>query len=65
MGVFQTAPIFMLEDLEEAKQNWARLVQKIYEVDPLVCPKCSGNMKAIAFIENPDVIKKILKNLDL
>jgi len=22
------------------RRNWARLIQKIYEVDPLVCPKC-------------------------
>ncbi len=25
---------------KEYKKNWARLIQKIYEVDPLVCPKC-------------------------
>jgi len=24
---------------KESRQNWARLIQKIYEVDPLVCPK--------------------------
>ena len=47
------------------RRNWARLIQKIYEVDPLVCPKCSGAMRVIAFIEDPDVIKKILKHLDL
>jgi len=47
------------------RRSWARLIQKIYEVDPLVCPKCSGTMKVIAFIEKPDVIKKILKHLGL
>ena len=47
------------------RRNWAQLIQKIYEVDPLVCPKCSGAMRVIAFIEDPDVIKKILKHLDL
>jgi hypothetical protein len=31
-------------------QNWARLIPKIYEVDPLVCPQCQGNMRIIAFI---------------
>ncbi len=35
------------------------------EVDPLTCPKCSGAMKVISVIENEDVIKKILKHLDL
>jgi|GEM_PF-6196735 len=30
------------------------------EVDSLVCPKCSGNKKVIAFIVNPDVIKRLM-----
>ena len=47
------------------RRNWARLIQKIYEVDPLVCPKCSGEMRVIAFIEDEDVIGKILKHLGL
>ena len=47
------------------RRNWARMIQKIYEVDPLVCPKCSGPMRVIAFIEDSDVIKKILIHLDL
>ena len=37
------------------------LIQKIYEVDPLTCPKCSGKMKVISVIEDQDVIKKILQ----
>jgi hypothetical protein len=24
------------------RRNWARLIQKIYETDSLVCPKCQG-----------------------
>ena len=47
------------------RKNWARLIQKIYEVDPLICPKCQGPMRVIAFIEEDDVIKKILKHLGL
>ncbi|MBN1850913.1 MAG: hypothetical protein JW932_20280 [Deltaproteobacteria bacterium] len=50
---------------KEYRKNWARLIQKIYEVDPLTCPKCSGVMKVISVIENEDVIKKILKHLGL
>jgi hypothetical protein len=41
-------------------KSWARLIKKIYEVDPLVCPKCKGSMRIIAFIEDYKVIKKIL-----
>ncbi len=47
------------------RKNWSRLIQKIYEVDPLVCPKCRGKMRVVTFIEDPDVIKKILKHLNL
>ena len=50
---------------KEYGKNWARLIQKIYEVDPLACPKCSGAMKVISIIEDEDVIKKILKHLNL
>ena len=50
---------------KECRKNWARLIQKIYEVDPLTCPKCSGKMKVISVIEDQDVIKKILKHLGL
>jgi hypothetical protein len=49
----------------EYKRNWARLIQKIYEVDPLTCSKCSGKMKVISVIEDEEVIKKILKHLGL
>jgi len=55
----------------EARQNWARLIQKIYEVDPLVCPKCQGQMKIISIIDDFEIIDKIsrvtfrLKHLNL
>ena len=39
------------------RRNWARLIQKIYETDPLTCPKCNDQMAVIAFIEDSDVIK--------
>jgi hypothetical protein len=47
------------------KKNWARLIQKVYDVDPLACPKCGGKMRIIAFIEEQNVIKKILLHLNL
>jgi hypothetical protein len=47
------------------RRNWVRLIQKIYEVDPLICAKCSGKMKVIAVIEDAQIIKKILNHLDL
>ena len=46
-------------------RSWARLIQKIYEVDPLVCPRCGGEMRIIAFIEDYKIVKKILDYLGI
>jgi hypothetical protein len=46
-------------------RNWARLIQKIYEVDPLTCPQCQGLMRIISIIEDQEVIDKILGYLGL
>ena len=48
-----------------AKRAWARLIKQVYEVDPPVCPRCSGPMRILAFIEQPEVIEKILRHLAL
>lgn len=53
------------ESSKESRENWARLIQKIYEVDPLTCSKCQGRMRIIAFIEDEEIIKKILRHLGL
>ena len=47
-----------------ASQTWAMLIKRVYEIDPLICPRCSGQMKIVAFIEPPqgDVIEKILRH---
>src|SRR4030066_275999 len=50
---------------KEYRKNWARLIQKIYEVDPLTCLQCQGRMEIIGFIEDEEVIEKILKHLEL
>lgn len=50
---------------KEFRQNWARLIQKIYRVDPLLCPRCLGSMRIISFIQDYLLVKKILNHLDL
>ena len=55
-------------DVREAarvRSTWARLIHKIYEVDPLECPKCKGPMRVITLIEDTAVIRKILTHLGL
>ncbi len=50
---------------KEFRKNWARLIQKIYNINPLLCPKCLGLMRIISFIEDEEIISKILKHLGL
>ena len=57
-----------LDDGEEVtvdarKRAWARLLAKVYEIDPLVCPKCGREMKIIAVIQDPVEILDILAHL--
>jgi putative transposase len=49
----------------EFRRNWARLIQKVYETDPLICAKCQGEMKVISIIEDQAIIKKILQHLGI
>jgi len=46
------------------RRSWARLIKRIYEVDPLLCPSCGGAMKVIAFITEHEVVDAILRHLE-
>ena len=46
-------------------KTWRECIKKLWEVDPLVCPRCKGSMKVISFITEDFVIKQILKHLGL
>ncbi len=43
------------------------LLNRVFEVDPLKCPACGGQMKIIGFIERrqQDVIERILRHCGL
>lgn len=43
------------------RQSRARLIQKVYEVDPPVCPKCGHEMRVIAIITGPVECKHSLE----
>jgi hypothetical protein len=37
------------EDLKPVPlPGWAEMIRKVYEVDPIICPKCGGLMKVVA-----------------
>ena len=46
-------------------QEWASLIRKIYEVDPLIWPKCGAKVKIVSSIEVDITIQKILSHLGL
>ncbi len=41
------------------------MIHKVYEIDPLLCPFCGGEIKILSFIIKPRTIKKILDAMDL
>ena len=45
----------------EARSTWARLIKKIFEADPLLCP-CGGRMRIVSFITDPRVVDCILRH---
>jgi hypothetical protein len=45
------------------RRSWAELIRRVHEVDPLICPKCGGEMRVVAFITEAPVIKRILDHL--
>jgi len=44
---------------------WRDMIKRAWDVDPMLCPKCGGQMRLISLIEEDDVIEKILRHLDL
>ena len=46
-----------------AHYQWAVLIARIYEVFPLLCPLCGGQMRLIAFITHSADIRKILDHI--
>jgi hypothetical protein len=46
-------------------KGWAAMIRKVYEVDPMTCPKCGGRMKIVAFITEVSVVDRIIDHLQL
>jgi hypothetical protein len=46
-------------------RGWAEMIRKVYEVDPMGCPECGGQMKVIAFLTDYAVVDRIIDHLKL
>jgi hypothetical protein len=47
---------------KNARSTWARLIKKIFEVDPLLC-RCGTPMKIVSIITDPRIVDRILRHL--
>jgi hypothetical protein len=45
--------------------RWAELMKRVFSLDVLECPRCSGHVRIIAAIQAPEAIRKILDCLGL
>jgi hypothetical protein len=45
--------------------TWARLIAKVFQADPLVCRRCGGPLKVVAYITDSAAIRQILQHLDI
>jgi len=41
------------------------MIRKVYEVDPMICPKCGGTMKVVVFITDFKAVDRIIDHLKL
>ena len=51
------------EPRSPARYLWAKLIASIHEVFPLVCLRCAGQMRIIAFILDAPIMRTILDHL--
>jgi len=49
--------------LKKRNSAWRRLICRVYEVDPMICPKCGSEMRVMAIITDPLEVNKILNHL--
>ena len=52
------------EPVPKSRASWARLIRRVFECDPLACPRCGAEMRVIAFLTDPAVIDRILRHLE-
>ena len=55
------------ETPEEASRrlSWAELMKRVFATDVLECPRCSGRMRIVATITQPEVIRAMLECIGL
>jgi len=49
----------------KGRASLARLLRRIDEVDPLLCPRCKGPLELLSVLVDPTVVDAILRHLDV
>jgi Putative transposase/Transposase zinc-binding domain len=57
-------PASVSPSLAALRRGWAQLLRRVYEIEPLVCPRCQGVMRVVAFITDHRVIRRILDHVN-
>lgn len=45
------------------RQTWAMLIQRVWEVDPLECPRCHKPMKIVAIVDDAGLVEATLRRM--
>jgi hypothetical protein len=51
--------------LSRTRLDWAALLARVFGPDVTRCPRCPGNLRVIAFVTRPDLVRGILTHLGL
>ena len=54
-----------IQDVKESAKRsaWARMINKVYGINPLICSKCGSEMRIVAFIMEQEQIDRIMEYL--
>jgi hypothetical protein len=50
--------------LRARRRRWAELLRMVFQVEVEVCPRCGGAARIIAFVTEPEVVRRILGHLE-
>ena len=53
------------EEVSKSARSWAACLSRVFEVDPLVCPRCAATMVPVAVIMNDAELVRLLSHLGL
>ncbi len=50
-------------DKPRAPMTWMQRLRRVFAIDIETCPECGGKLRVIACIEEPQLIRKILRHV--